>query len=428
MRNTITKVLLVVAFTLSVGVGSGYTGQGPIDHYIQPQIESIFMTQNFGFVSDSAIKDNYAYVVGMKGMVVLDITDPSNPKRIRTVLSDELFRDIFIQGNYAYITTGRIHSINGKLKIFDISNPKAVREIKNNLVFPENTVGLIVEDNLAYVGGYGAGFFIVDVSNPKKPFVLSKFAPSWDGKLTETQRKVRENIKERILSDPETALKKGKKLGLNTIDEMLDRVDSSKPGHAWWFDFKFPYAFVCFDSLGLHILDVSDPVNPRKVSSFNKKDPDGQPNYFNDVAVSGDYAYIALDHRGFLVLDISNIKNPREVAHLLPWGYVQWNRRPGSLVQVKVKGNLAFASAAKDGLYVYDISTPYKPVLVKKFGDASKQGKSAAWGVEISGDLVGVGYTLEKTDHPIKGAFEIFQIKQSVGSGFSETEKNMDSE
>lgn len=373
-------------------------------------VKIVYSTQDFGYVSGSAFFDDYVVVVGENGLAILDVSKLDDVKVIKSFKTDDVLRDVFVSEGLAYVTTGRIKGVDGRLRIFNISKPSKATEIRNGLVFPENTLGVKVAGDLAYVAGYGAGFFIVNVSDCANPFIVSNYSLKGTANLTATGERVRENAKKEVGEDPERAQKVAERLGLESVDDLLSHMDGMGPGHAWFFDMRFPYAFVCFDSLGLRILDVSNPASPRLVGTYNKVDPDGSPNYFNGAAVNGDYAYLAVDHRGLITLDISDVKAPFETSHLLHWDYVVWKDRPGSLVQTLVVDDLLFASAAKDGLYIYSLKDPGHPELVKKFSNSAQKGKGAAWGLSTNGRLVGVSYTLEKSRHPIKGAFEIFKI------------------
>lgn len=61
------------------------------------------------------------------------------------------------------------------------------------------------------------------------------------------------------------------------------------------------YAYIADDTLGLQIVDVSDPSQPKVVGSI-------KTGKAMDVAVSGDYAYVAADTAGLCIIDINNPK------------------------------------------------------------------------------------------------------------------------
>ncbi len=69
-----------------------------------------------GMVSDAVVNGNYAYIGEGQDLVVLDMTDVSNPSEVGRVITPSLVDDITVSGNYAYIT-----DYEGNLMIVDIS-------------------------------------------------------------------------------------------------------------------------------------------------------------------------------------------------------------------------------------------------------------------------------------------------------------------
>lgn len=79
---------------------------------------------------DIEIKDDDAYVATSGGFHVVDISNPASPSLITTYSSSDTPWDIFIEGNYAYLT---LHGTG--IEIVDISdpkNPKSVLELNEN--------------------------------------------------------------------------------------------------------------------------------------------------------------------------------------------------------------------------------------------------------------------------------------------------------
>ena len=82
---------------------------------------------------DIEIKDDYVYVATSDGFCVVDISNPSSPSMITTYSSSFGYstpRDIFIEGNHAYLAF-----YGSGIEIVDISdpkNPKSVLELNEN--------------------------------------------------------------------------------------------------------------------------------------------------------------------------------------------------------------------------------------------------------------------------------------------------------
>jgi len=103
------------------------------------------------------------------------------------------------------------------------------------------------------------------------------------------------------------------------------------------------YAYLADACGALHIVDVTAPTSPTRISSLNL------PASAYDVFIVGTYAYLASDV-GILVVDVSNLATPR-LVHTYRIPYVQ---------NVYANGSRLYA-ATVSGLYVLDISNPSAP-------------------------------------------------------------------
>lgn len=421
-RKQLSIIKLTAVWLLTVGINA-YT-------YAEEEIlKSIYFNAQFGSVADSAIKDNYAYIVGTEGMVVLDISKPAKPKTIKTVVSDESFNDIFIDGNYAYVTVGRRRLPDGKLKIFDITDPGRPRELPNNLNLPESPMGIVVQNNIAYIGDFNSGLILVDVKDPLQPKIISNFSIAGKMPQEEYQKilnlaKINPQAFKRMVVTkfswkritPEKVDAWIQEVGIEYIAKSLARRKASAGlGNVWWPQIRYPYAFVPYDAEGLYILDISNPYKPTQVSSFNKKGPGGENNFFNGVGLCGDIAFIALDYTGILILDLSDLKNPKEIAQINPWPGYKWLEAPGHAVLIEIRDNLMYVTVNEDGLYIYDITIPRKPRLVQKIDKAVERGKGTAWGLCVKEPFVIIGYKKEcdtgicRKHKSLSGGLEIFK-------------------
>eukprot|EP00965_Chrysotila_dentata_P259213 6213479-Pleurochrysis_carterae.AAC.2 len=110
----------------------------------------------------------HVYVVGGGGMAVIDVSDPANAKKIKSmetgVCSHEGGGSVFITGNYLYVAGGW-----GGLTLFDITvpdNPVKIGQKDTGVCSAAGLASVVVEDGRAYVAG-GEGFAIIDVSEPE---------------------------------------------------------------------------------------------------------------------------------------------------------------------------------------------------------------------------------------------------------------------
>lgn len=124
------------------------------------------------------------------------------------------------------------------------------------------------------------------------------------------------------------------------------------PGAVWKLFKSGNHLYVANKMAGFRIIDVSDPLNPVEVGSFEKQ-------YWGwesarDVCVFGSYAYLAMD--GLYILDVSDPSNPVEVAHL----YIGW------VWDIYISSNYAYVTSS-GGLRIFDISDPSNPVEISSY-------------------------------------------------------------
>jgi hypothetical protein len=196
-------------------------------------------------------------------------------------------RDIYIVGDRAYLAA----SASG-LQIFDISDP----DNPESMGYYDDNIGqayaVQVVGNIAYVCDYPDGIIVLNVEDP-------------------------ENI--RLINFFET------------------------PGSAQDIFIRGQIAYVAdFDSLSIY--NIEDPTSPQLLSTSEES--------VIAVKVSGDFAYCACFHDGFKVIDVSNPRQPRTVSSVRGGGF------DGDVI---IQGNIAYIISGRSGIIVYDISDPTNP-------------------------------------------------------------------
>jgi hypothetical protein len=158
-----------------------------------------------------AVAGNYAYVNGTDGLSVIDVSNPVSPTQVSlSIIPDWLSRDIFVVGEYVYVSEGTI-----ALRVYDISNP-----ISPTLAASYDDPGFsirTVSGNYAY-GGYGDRLYVIDVSDPLHPVMVGTYYP---------------------------------------------------PGGVRGIAISGDYAYVTSGGIGIHIFDITDPTTLTEVSSYN---------------------------------------------------------------------------------------------------------------------------------------------------------------
>jgi hypothetical protein len=118
-----------------------------------------------------AIAGNYAYVLCTRGLVVVDISNPLQPKVAAEIASPGIRdpRSIAIQFRYAFITDAE------GFKVVDITAPSRPQLVVGATIQMPQARGLYVARTYAYIANGASGLTIVDVEHPERPRVDQTF-------------------------------------------------------------------------------------------------------------------------------------------------------------------------------------------------------------------------------------------------------------
>jgi hypothetical protein len=59
-----------------------------------------------GAILDVFVKDNYAYCASVSGLLIFNVSNPSNPQLVGKLLMPNSARGVYVSGNYAYVADG----------------------------------------------------------------------------------------------------------------------------------------------------------------------------------------------------------------------------------------------------------------------------------------------------------------------------------
>jgi len=253
--------------------------------------------------------------VAQPGMTVVDISDPTAPRRRGSIGSDSL-KDVAVYGDHAYLAGAG--GLDG-LKVVDLSVLDTPAEVGAAAVaefYPyDRPSDIAVSGGIAYLtvgdpsgsGSPSGSLRTFDVANPSEPVALAS---------------------------------------IDTAGAALDvELDAG-------------LAYVAADRDGLRIFDVSEPSAPTAVGGL------ALPGSAAKVAVSGEIAYVV--NRGIRleepialrVLDISEPSAPIELGAVELADRRLFCRTPG----LAVVDQLVYVNCA--GLQVVDVSDPAHPVSI----------------------------------------------------------------
>ena len=283
---------------------------------------------------------NYLYIGTGGAVIIVDVTDPSNPQEISSYVTPDAVMKLFKDDHYLYIANRK-----AGLRIIDVSDPFNPVEIGSNDT--ENTSDIFVSYPYAYLVA-GGDLRIVDISDPTNPVVvgigilINEFSP-WGVYVIDNYAYIALSGGLQIfdVSDPSTPVELG-----------LSRTEQAGAWCSVYVHNDHAY-HICAHS-GLHIIDVSNPSNPFEVNSLYAS------NWIWDVDGTGNYVYVHIFDAGLRVLDISEPSNPVEVG-----GYVyETNHDYGD---IDISGNYAYVTHTYKGVRIFDISDPTIPEKMSFF-------------------------------------------------------------
>ena len=236
-----------------------------------------------------AVRGDYAYLAnGEAGLVILDLSDRSDPRQVGQADTDGLALDVFVAGDHAYVVDGE----NG-LVIIDVTDPLQPQQVGH---YDTNDIArrIKVRDDLAYVGDRFEDLQILDVSDPMDPTFVGNWT-SEDGHVNGV-----------ALSGDYAYLSTGSE-GLRIIDisdpsDPVEVGDYPTDGWAMLGVNVIGHHALLGDNLnGVVIVNVEDPTDP--VMEFHYDTPDAS----SVIEVLGNFAFVADRYNGLVIGEVTGL-------------------------------------------------------------------------------------------------------------------------
>lgn len=244
-----------------------------------------------------AVQGNYAYLGQGPRMVVLDISQRSQPRQVgQSELMRGIVNGIALREKFAYV----VASYEG-LHVFDISQPQKPQRVARLDMETPGCNSITLEGDRALLACNPAGFLVVDISNPASPVLLGKLS-----------------MKSAVLS-------------IANRGNTAYVVDSTQQG--------------------LAVIDHSDPSNPRQVGLIKTSEVPLSHNMeypFASVRNCGEYLCIANGPNGLVVLDVTQPQKPVALSVY----------DTASATGLVADGNTVYIADDFDGVYALDITNP----------------------------------------------------------------------
>jgi len=281
---------------------------------------------------------NYAYLAeGSKGMYSLDISNPQSPRRVGMYSLSGIINGIAGDSKYAYLYSYQSDFQSTSVRIIDVSNPGTLTTL-GNFGISSKVYDIYPSGKFVFVA-HIRGLRVIDVSDPTKPATRGTY-------------------------EQDTR---------NTVYGVFVQGN---------------YAYLAHATIGLKILDVSDPSNLKEAGQVKLTSVKAGAQA-NAVYVSGNYAYISYGAGGLQIIDVSNPAEPILV------GKYDENMLDESVYRTIVQGNYAYTVSYKKDpvlfnlyvLRVIDISNPKLPKLIQKYIENSGKPLPDTYAISINKGL-----------------------------------------
>ncbi len=293
-----------------------------------------------GAVNIAINSDNLLVADILHGFHILDVSDPTNPAEISLFRTGFSISDIVVSDNFIYASD----TYNG-LYILRYGNKSDISCVAK--LVPESEINtyycLTLHGNYIYLGSE-YGIYIIDVSDPCNPFIVSEVA---------TQKV---DIIEVRGDYAYVHLLAGTFFILDISDPFNPVETVTLDDLVYKFTVQEDKAYIIFSESGdrLSVVDVADVYNPEKISEVEFQDM----NVVRNLDVSGNYVYV-IGGNNINVFDISNEENPSLVGKYSGDGSENWR-------SIFVEDDDAYI-CNMENLTTLDISDPGNPTEAGKY-------------------------------------------------------------
>lgn len=348
----------------------------------------------YGFPQEIAVQGNYAYVPDGSGMLVFDISDVTQPRKVgwvslRSPTGATRARQVVVRGNYAYVATH-----DEGMAIVDISNPTSPVVVGRADV-PGNTFYLAISGDYAYLAARDGGLQIVFVANPTAPVRVAEYLPPTQYPRNEYNPGSVTGVQ--VRGDFAFVLSLDYNSTTRTIQLLLTALDITDPANpqvyaqkvipgtfgGGYYDNKIlqitddGHAFL-IDWDTLTVMDVSNPGNMYVISTFSLPK---EPTVIHAEGVQGEWVprtvegllpwfvsfyyekergvgYLIDERWGLWTLDMTDLRRPRLLGAIPTAGEARI---------IRVFGQHAYLTDFNGGLFIFNMANPARPKLLGQY-------------------------------------------------------------
>lgn len=270
------------------------------------------------------------------GLLMFDVSDPTQPKPFAQFNPGGQAEDVVIQGDRAYVAF-----FDKGLYVLDISDPYQAKVLGHTPI-PGNARGIELGDGLAYVASWEAGLQIVDTRDPAALGIIGSFdtdGAAWGVNVKDGTAYVLDwwgGIKVVDVRQPSQPAYVGRYHARGAVQQMRTRGN---------------YLYAASGAGGLQVYDIKNPLNPIWVTGL---DLDGQS---QGLWIKDELIYVAAGDGGVVVLDSHDPFYTRHVGGI---------DTPGEAHRVRAWGKMLYVADSRAGLMVFDMHDPQRPLEVSR--------------------------------------------------------------
>ncbi len=353
------------------------------------------------------VNGDKVYIANSTGMVVVDVSDPTNPTVIGSIDTPGTSTGIEVMGNWAYVADGDAYG----LSIVDITIPEAPLHM-TSINTPGSAKEVALAKGLAFIADGLSGITVVEIGDTPpfvNPDLISITKVKSDGTVDvigEPMAVIDEeltisltltNLNTGITSSTDITSGAGFIMSITAVTsddlviEAFDTYQGSGPvylgkvpagevvgnypvsGFAQAVDVDSNIAVIGDDNGVITVFDVTDPLNPVELGSL-----DTGTEEIRDIRIEGSTVYAA-SPRYFRVIDITDTANPVQLSATdNAWLY-----------SIDVFDDIVFLGRYAGLISVYDVGDGQSPV-----GKSTKDlGNGNVMDVKIDG-MTGILYAV----------------------------------
>lgn len=287
---------LVYAIYVTDGLAYIATGEAGLQIVDTSDPAHLYVKSHFdtpGVAQDISITNGYAYIAdGDGGVRIINIDNPAYPFEVSNLNPGSDARNIVVDGNYAYCLMGESTAVWGSFTVFDVSDPTSPEEIGTLISIPDMD-GLAVLGDFAYIGSNQCGHFncspylaVIDISDPSAPSLINQEEHIFVPYVTSLYVRYDPSLEKAL-----AYIGSNYEMAIVDVTDPMDQVllgSVIAPGLVWDISLVDERAFLASEGRGMSIVDISDPESLSVLGGYEL------PTFkINSVAVDGDLAYIA---------------------------------------------------------------------------------------------------------------------------------------